>query len=368
MIKTLIMKRILIFLIAVLLVAVPVSAQKTILVLLPLGADKIAQTDIENINYQQDIDNLFGKTLIHFWEGAQIAISELGDEGNDFHVMVRDVTDATKLERVLEEPDMKNVNLIIAPLYGKLFPTVAEYGHKHKIPVVNPFTSRHDIIEGNPYIYKANPSLSARAAYLCNHHPGANFILWSGGTHATPDAEAYRSYFTEHNITFHQVADSNFFGSQLSHTKENVVIACFNNASAFTNGMTKILENSKLPKFTWIIPEEWLLMEDFNIDNLNGLDVNYFASYFADDAAEHTQVFNYKYGERFHSLPSVRNYAYQGYDIAKFFISMILNDYSTPNIEPLAYDFQFKRIEKGGFENIKARLIHLQNYEFKEVK
>ena len=362
------MKRILILIIAVLLVAVPVSAQKTILFLLPLDADKIAQTNIESINYQQDIDNLFGKTLIHFWEGAQIAISELGDEGNDFNVIVRDVTDATKLEQVLDEPDMKKVNLIIAPLYGKLFPTVADFGHKHKIPVVNPFTSRHDIIEGNPYIYKASPSLSARAAYLCNHHPGANFILWTGGTHATADADTYRTYFTDHNVPFHEVADSNFFGSLLSHTKENVVIACFTNAKSFTNGITKILQTSKLPRFTWIFPEEWLLMEDFNIDNMNGLNVNYFANYFADDDEEQTQVFNYKYGERFHCLPSVRNYAYQGYDIAKFFISLIINDYHTPDIPTIAYDFQFKRIDKGGFENVKARLIHLQNYEFKEVK
>lgn len=361
------MKKILIVLIATLLVVAPLSAQKTILFLLPLDADRTAQVAIDNINYQQDIDNLFGKTLIHFWEGAQIAIAELGDEGHDFNVVVRDVTDAEKLGRVLDEPGAQKADLIIAPLYGKLFPTVAEFGRKHKIPVVNPFTSRHDIIEGNPYIYKANPSLTARAAYLCNHHPGANFILWTG-THATPDAETYRSYFTEHNINFHEVPDSVFFGSQLSHTKENVVISCFNNAASFTQGMTKLLGASKLPQFTWIIPEEWLLMEDFNIDNMNGLNVNYFASYFADDAAEHTQVFNYKYGEHFHCLPSVRNYAYQGYDIAKFFITMILNDYRTPNIEPIAYDFQFKRIDKGGFENVKARLIHLQNYDFKEVK
>ena len=361
------MKKILIVIISSLLAVARLSAQKNILFLLPLDADKIAQTEVESINYTQDIDNLFGKTLIHFWEGAQIAISELGDEGNDFNVIVRDVTDATKLERVLEEPVAQKADLIIAPLYGRLFPTVAEFGHRHKIPVVNPFTSRHDIIEGNPYIYKANPSLSSRAAHLCNHHPGANFILWSG-KHATPDAEAYRSYFTEHNIIFHEVPDSLFFGSQLSHTKENVVIACFNNASSFTHGMTKILGSNKLPDFIWIIPEEWLLMEDFNINNMNGLNVNYFASYFADDAAERTQVFNYKYGERFHCLPSVRNYAYQGYDIAKFFITMILNDYRTPNFEPIAYDFQFKRIDKGGFENVKARLIHLQNYEFKEVK
>lgn len=361
------MKKIIIVIIAILSAIVPLPAQKTILFLLPLGADKTAQVNIENVNSQQDIDDLFGRSLIHFWEGAQIAISELGNDGNDFNVVVRDVTDAAKLERVLEEPAAQKADLIIAPLYGKLFPTVAEFGHGHKIPVVNPFTSRHDIIEGNPYVYKANPSLTARAAYLCNHHPGANFILWTG-THDTPDAEAYRSYFTEHDIAFHHVADSNFFGSMLSHTKENVVVACFHNAQSFTNGMSKILGSNKLPNFTWIIPEEWLLMEDFNIDNMSGLNVNYFASYFADNDAEHTQVFNYKYGERFHCLPSVRNYAYQGYDIAKFFITMILNDYRTPDIEPIAYDFQFKRIDKGGFENMKARLIHLQNYEFKEVK
>ena len=362
------MKRILTTFIAVCLALLPVSAQKTILFLLPLNAGKAAQNNIESINSQQDIDNIFGKTLIHFWEGAQIAISELGDAGNDFNVIVRDVTDTTKLEQVLDEPGVQKADLIIAPLYGKLFPAVAEFGHRHKIPVVNPFTSRHDIIEGNPYVYKANPSLSARAAYLCNHHPGANFILWTNNSRITPETEAYQTYFTDHNIPFHKVSDSTFFGDHLSRTKDNVVIACFHDAQAVTNGITHTLQSGKLPDFTWVIPEEWLLMDEVNIDNMNGLNVNYFASYFADDAEERTQVFNYKYGERFHCLPSVRNYAYQGYDIAKFFITLILNDYRTPDIEPIAYDFQFKRIDKGGFENVKVRYIHLQNYEFKEVK
>ena len=113
------MKKILIVIISSLLAVARLSAQKNILFLLPLDADKIAQTEVESINYTQDIDNLFGKTLIHFWEGAQIAISELGDEGNDFNVIVRDVTDATKLERVLEEPVAQKADLIIAPLYGR---------------------------------------------------------------------------------------------------------------------------------------------------------------------------------------------------------------------------------------------------------
>ena len=354
---------------ALLLSIIPsLTAQKTVLFLLPLGTEKTAQANIENINSQQDIDDIFGRTLIHFWEGAQIAISELGDEGNDFNVIVRDVTSTAKLEQVLTEPAVEKVNLIIAPVYGKLFPTVAEFGRKNKIPVVNPFTSRHDVIEGNPYVYKANPALASRAAYICNHHPNANIILWADTSKETPDAEAYQAYFKEHHISFHIVADSNFFGTQLSHTRDNVVITCFHKDQLVNKGMTKTLQASKLPSFTWVIPEEWLLMEDFNIENMNGLNVNYFASYFADDAEEHTQVFNYKYGERFHCLPSVRNYAYQGYDIAKFFISMILHDYRTPDIEPIAYDFQFKRIDKGGFEDVKARLIRLQNYEFKEVK
>lgn len=361
-------KQALLIIFAALLAIKPLAAQKNILFLLPLDAERTEQTELETINFQHDIDNVFGKTLIHFWEGAQIAISELGDEGNDFHVIVRDVTDATKLEQVLSEPGIKKVDLIIAPVYGKLFPSVAEFGREHKIPVVNPFTSRHDIIERNPYIYKASPSLSSRAAYLCNHHPGANIILWTSDLQASNEAEIYYNYFTEHNIAFKTVADSNFFGSALDRTKENIVITCFHNAQFVNKAMIKILQSNRLPDFVWIIPEEWLFMDEFNIDNMNGLDVNYFANYFADDAAEHTQVFNYKYGERFHSLPSIHNYAYQGYDITKFFISMILNDYRTPKIETIAYDFQFKRFEKGGFENMKVRFFHLDNHEFKEVK
>ncbi len=361
-------KKSFIILVLLLMATLFASAQQNILFLLPIDADKVNNSSIENINTQQDIENIFGKTLIHFWQGAQVAISELGDEGYDFNIIVRDITDASSLDAALKEFANQRIELIIAPVYGKLFPTVAEYGRKNKIPVVNPFSSRHDIIVGNPYIYKAYPSLSSRPAYISSHFPNANIILWTSAQHATHDAQAYEEYFTSRNIPFHKVTDSTFFGNKLSATKDNVVIACFNHPSSFTKGVHQALTSTSLPSYTWVIPEEWVETEEFNIENMNGLNVAYFANYFVDEADVNSRLFTYKYGEHFHSLPTIDNYAYQGYDITKFFLTMIANNYAIPTTQTLSYKFQFKRVEKGGYENVKARFIRLQDYEFKEEK
>ena len=70
------MKKVLIFIIVLCLAAVPASAQKSILFLLPLGADNIAKTDIESINTQQDFDNLYsGLDSVYETVGVRVGVN-----------------------------------------------------------------------------------------------------------------------------------------------------------------------------------------------------------------------------------------------------------------------------------------------------
>lgn len=344
---------------------------QTILFLLPMDAERINEVSINTIEDQNDITKLFSQTLIGFWEGAQIALDEFANKGQELNVIVRDITDDTnKLNSILADPKIQQeVDLIIAPVYGKIFPIIGAFAKEYKIPTVNPFSTRHQIVENNPYIYKLIPSLSVRPEILVNTFPDYNFILWANAGQNKHELSAYESYFKEHSINYQIVSDTSFIDSQLSSHKGNVIVTLFDNPSLAAKYMGKMLSITN-KDFRWIVPENWFSMGSFNIENANVDHMYFFTNYFADDQEEATEVFNYNYATRFESMPSITTLAYQGYDVTHFFVELITHDYtiSADTPEPLACSFKFKRIEKGGFENNDIHLIQLENYKFIKIK
>lgn len=343
------------------------------LFLLPLNSAEIAGTDISQIQNQHDINRIFGKTLIGFWEGAQIALDELSAEGYNVNVIVRDITDDIDiLQSILKNNYLpQNIDLIIAPVYGKMFPHIAAFAKEHKIPTVNPFAKKNDIVEDNPYIYKLYPTAQSRPQYIAEHYPNSNIILWQSANPSKKHSEEdeYETYFTEHDIAFRKIMDSTSIAPYLSSTKQNIVINNKSAQNSYKNCIGKILNANKLHSFKWIIPEEWLQANDINFDNLSGLDIAFFTNYYVDKKSEAVEVFTYKFIERFHNIPLIETFAFQGYDVTNFFIRLICNDFNIPhNITPLSFEFQMRNVPQGGFENVKTRFIEMDNLNLQEIK
>ena len=128
-----------------------------ILYLIPFEIDNYTAPYIKEC---EDMDNVRSYQLMGFWNGAQMAIEELGkDETFHFEIVVRDVSNSeSQLRKILEDKElMSDVNLIIGPFFSKLFTIAAEYAKQYQIPIVNPFTSRQDVVEGNEFVYKLIP-------------------------------------------------------------------------------------------------------------------------------------------------------------------------------------------------------------------
>jgi len=86
--------------------------------------------------------------FVNFYEGALIAIDSLKKQGYAIRLFVYDVDQSlTKTAKVLQNPELRKMDLIIGPFQSKSFDQVALFAGNFNIPIVNPFSFRDEIIE-----------------------------------------------------------------------------------------------------------------------------------------------------------------------------------------------------------------------------
>ena len=339
------------------------SQQITVVYLLPLNSSNVGQSNTAGLKESKDIDRTFSRSVIGFWCGAQIALDQLAEQGRNLKVIAREVNskDSVKLEQIFEEESVRNAQLIIAPVPKDMFPLVANHAKKLRIPVVNPLSPNSDIITGNPYVYKMLPHADAKAATLAEHFEGAHFIIW-GNFHS----DEYENYFKAHDIPYEIIDEEASFTARLQPDANNVVIACPAHNNAYAQVANALVNRSRMPEFHWVLPESLLNNNGFDLSILSPFKIYFLSDFFADDQSEDAQVFIDKYIRTYNTLPTVKNYAYQGYDATYFFVELINNGFHIPkDFQPLCCQLKFRRPDKAnGFENYGVRLVQLNHLQY----
>ena len=339
------------------------SQQITVVYLLPLNSSNVGQSKTTVLRESKDIDRTFAKSVIGFWCGAQIALDQLAEQGRNLKVIAREVNskDSVKLEQIFEEPSVRNAQLIIAPVPKDMFPLVADHAKKLRIPVVNPLSPNSDIITGNPYVYKMLPHADAKAATLVDHFENAHFIIWGNS-----NSDEYENYFKAHDIPYEIIDEESSFTARLQSDANNVVIACPAHTNAYAQVANMLVNRSRMPEFHWVLPESLLNDNGFDLKVLSPFNLYFLSYFFADEESEDAQVFIDKYVRTYSTLPTVRNFAYQGYDATYFFVELINNGFHIPKeFQPLSCQLKFRRPDKAnGFENYGVRLIQLNHLQY----
>ena len=337
--------------------------QITVVYLLPLNSSNVGQSKTTVLRESKDIDRTFAKSVIGFWCGAQIALDQLAEQGRNLKVIAREVNskDSVKLEQIFEEPSVRNAQLIIAPVPKDMFPLVADHAKKLRIPVVNPLSPNSDIITGNPYVYKMLPHADAKAATLVDHFENAHFIIWGNSK-----SDEYENYFKAHDIPYEIIDEESSFTARLQSNANNVVIACPAHTNAYAQVANMLVNRSRMPEFHWVLPESLLNDNGFDLKVLSPFNLYFLSYFFADEESEDAQVFIDKYVRTYSTLPTVRNFAYQGYDATYFFVELINNGFHIPKeFQPLSCQLKFRRPDKAnGFENYGVRLIQLNHLQY----
>jgi len=348
------------------------NSSRSVLFLVPFHSEAIDEIDRE-IKSDADIYTILPFALVGFWKGAQLSLTDLEREEKTLKVIVRDISnDKDKLISILSNEElMHEVSVIIGPFYPETFLLARQYAQKYKIPIINPFTTRQDILADNSYVYKLTPPENARCQDLYERYGRDTnrfrIILWGNHDNPSYKQSLYQDFFQKHGMKIHHVPISADVSTSFASNKENIVMAFSSSTPTILNAI-RTLNPQKMKTNTLIIPEEWLTLKEIMPDYFNTLHVHFYSNYFVDYHNDKTQLFISDYIERFNVIPTLDCFSFQGYDITNYFVRKFCFNQDVTDLVPLAYKFNFTQQEGNGYENTKVRFCEVLNFAIAEVK
>jgi len=374
------MKRILLFL-SVLLLLPSLFSQtadvKTVLYFLPFFGDEYGMYNEYKIKSSVDIDNEPIFSLVSFWEGAQMALDEYEKSYHRINVIAKDVTyHNDKLIRILEDEELMNrVDLIIGPFFASQFEIAANYAKTYQIPIVNPFTSKRDILEDNEYVYKVQSSTESVAEMVKNrwidHGDETEIFFWTEKGADIPALQRCETYFSQMDIPYQFMLEGDKYSlkSRLEDGKRQLVMAFLPTETMAIARMRNLGIENSFPNTTFVVPEEWLEIDALEVDYLNKLNVHFFSDYFVNTEDDKTLLFISDFIEKYNTPPDLKRFSFQGYDITKYFMELMLHDFDASQVQytPIAMKFNFVKTENGGYENHGLFLLQLKDYKIQSA-
>ncbi len=272
---------------------------------------------------------------IGFYEGLKFAIDTLRQAGLSINLYVYDLDDSKeKLAKVLESPDLKNMNLIIGPFTQTWLDTLSTFSYENEIPLASVFlTGELSLREINPYYYNPVSSIYFQmislGEYFAENKQDANVVV---AYHGTPmeaaaamvlDSILKENEFTSYkmvNITEEGVGSvsGSFVGS-----KENIVVTLAN-GEIFVSNYIRNMNNLKKSFNISLMPlPGWVNYENLDLEFLEYLHAHFFSSYFIDYEREDVRDFTKKFQKEYKCDPD--KYAFLGYDYGLYFLSALHN-------------------------------------------
>ncbi|MFA8300686.1 MAG: LysM peptidoglycan-binding domain-containing protein [Hyphomicrobiales bacterium] len=117
-------------------------------------------------SFPEKVFNSDSFQFIEFYEGFKIAADSLVKMGLNLDLYVYDigkeVSDAAEL---FQRPEFKEMNLIVGPFYSRNFKQVSNYAKLFNIPIVNPLTTREEVLETSG-VFKVKPGNQYQTEYV----------------------------------------------------------------------------------------------------------------------------------------------------------------------------------------------------------
>lgn len=344
--------------------------EKTVLFLIPFYSNQYDSQKVAEAKTSEDMELISSFQLMGFWAGAQVALDEFEAAGVPLTVVVRDVsTSETKLRAILDNKElMSSVDLIIGPFFSKQFAIAARYAKEYNIPIVNPFTTRTDILKNNEYVYKLSPVAEARpatVAFVAETYPNHQIILYADSVKDVKEYKTYSNYFKSKKINFKYVSSAGSVMNEIRSDRKNIVVMFSKDPAKMLMVSRDLIFKTDLNNLMLIVPEEWMESKTYDIEYFSKLNLHYFSDYYVDDQNEKTQVFVHKYKEKFGVPPTLAHFSYQGYDITRFFVEYLRNDMDIDRVkvESIAYPLSLDKTEGNGYENVNVQFLEVKDNE-----
>jgi len=353
------------------------KAVYAVALMIPLYLEDVTQMDVGNSPDHPAADYR-PLQFVQFYEGFRMALDSLQKTGVSLKVYVYDVErDTLKTKKLLNDPELKNMDLIIGLLYPRNFQIVTEFAEKNHIPLINPVTERDQIITGNPTVFKVRPSARKQIPTLVKYLGAAcrdsNIIVVSGTQYADKTiASTLMSALQDSNSDAHLAEGYGEAISLLSNKKGNIIILISEDRSYILNVITKLNEQRNDFRMTLFGLPHWDRLDYIESDYLVNLNTHILVPYFIDYQDSCVKKFVVEFQNRYKTDPEP--YAFQGFDVTYYFITALWKfgrsfSRCIPELRMKSYqtDFLFSSTKGNGYENQYWEMYEYDNYLLRRI-
>lgn len=321
-----------------------------------------------------------------FYFGFKVAVDSVASKmkvGVKLYVMnSTSSNDSDKVEDAYDYNKLKNMDIIVGPLFASNIKPIADFALNNKIPFISPFTKSQNILEANPYAIKVTPSdklLAKRTiTYFNSTFPDCNFILVNANSRGK-DSVLHRAY----SIALDELGITDTLRVHKINTKTNSPSACFRggrknvviymnskeaNVKAFITGFNKAHKSTDI---SLVGTEGWLEFNNVEADYYMNLNLHIPTPTYADftDSTRY-DYFIRKYQYLVKADPS--EYSFKGYKIGSDIMSRLFiygenlcncMDKPLPIDEKSKPSFQFyftRNTESDGWENNSIQILRVE--------
>ncbi len=141
--------------------------------------------------------------VIDLYKGLRMGFDSLRKTGVNIEVFAYDTQrDTTATRAILQQDELKGMDLIIGPLFPGPTKMVNEFSHQYGINMFNPLTSAPDFINDNPFYFMYNPSVLTIGEVMANYtfekygdKPG--IVMYGETSNDRLLAQAYADHYNE---------------------------------------------------------------------------------------------------------------------------------------------------------------------------
>jgi LysM repeat protein len=337
--------------------------------------------------------------FVEMYDGILLAADTLRSLGLNVNIHTWDIkSDTSEMIQLVNSGSLDNMDLIIGPVYSGNLSIVAAFAGKHEIPVVSPVPLfSNSVLNNNPYLFLAGASLEVAQkaiARKAGEYPDHNFVLiYSSNDDLEGDIGNFKKMITEElvkrtdlvkvkGLTFYSRSEYGLdsvkrLNQSLSEKGGNVVIIASENPPVMSEAIMEVRNLSRKYDLKVFGYPEMLSLSNIDPKFFFDLGLMVYSPSWIDYSSDDIVAFNSDFREKFFTEPSELSYAWQGYDIAYYFLSglsihgkqFILHpEIHNPDLLHTEFDFRRKNSDSG-FENQKLYLIKFTNdYEVEKVE
>ncbi len=395
--------------------------------MIPLFLEELDSLDISDEADLPDQSKFSSFQFIQFYEGFLMAVDSLKKAGMNLNLFIYDVDNSpAKIEKALRSSELSSMDLIIGPFYGKSFEKAAAFAKTYKIKIVNPLSTREEIVFDNSYVFKVKPATNSQTDQLVSlltaKYPESNVVIVRNNYYKYQATVSFiRNYlnskrklriyipnkkildvfasketegnlYTENMIIDNSVisnnpADSTYFSNtvkeviyvndsvaglqaNLSRIRNNIVIAISEDNAFSQEVLSKLNKLSEDHNITLFGIPEWGKYDDLETEQLLNLNFHCFTSTLINYQDISVKNWIADYRVRYKTEPSVNKYAYDGFDIAWYFLNALFylgkdfeNCLDIYTIRLMQTRYIFDHNDPGGFQNLYWNIYKYRDYK-----